>query len=247
MQTPETVLVGYFVLAFAIAWSGVLFADSAGGMFVAMVLGPSVASLTLTAASEGAHGLRELGSRALRWRVGARWYAMLGLAPGVLVVAIVTAGPGVTRGPLGLAVIGLVAGVFEELGWSGFATPRVLRRFGWFDAGLVLGIPWAIWHALPDYALTHNAYGTLWFPHMLEWLVALVGFRVLMTWVYSRTESVGLAMLLHASFTGSQVVLWPQTSPAAELVWYGTFACMLWVAVAIVIVLVERRVEATAR
>lgn len=240
-------LVGYFVMAFTIAWSGVLLAGSPAGMFVAMLLGPSLTSIALTAVAGGAHGLRDLGSRVLHWRVGARWYAALLLAPSVLVIALTAVGPGPHLGSLALAPIGLAAGMFEELGWTGFATPRLLRRFGWFDTGLVLGIPWAIWHALPDHAATHAAYGALWLPHMLEWLVALVGFRVLMTWIYTRTESVGLAMLLHASFTGSQLVLWPQTSPAQELVWYGTFACMLWVAVAIVTALAERRAEATAR
>ncbi len=229
----------YFVLAFAIAWGGVLVAaslDGGGWVFVAMLLGPSLASLGLTAWLEGAHGLRDLGRRVLRWRIPARWYATLLVAPAVLVGALTAAGPGAHVEPLAplFAAFGFAAGFFEELGWTGFATPRLLRRLGWFDAGVVLGVTWALWHVLPDYLSMHGTLGALWLPHMLEWIVALVGFRVLMTWVYSHTESVGLAMLLHASFTGSQLLLWPATPAAAELIWYGTFASALWVVVAIV-------------
>lgn len=54
--------------------------------------------------------------------------------------------------------------------------------------------------------------------------------------LYEQTGSVLLGMLLHASFTGSQAVLWPRAAPpSAELLWYGLFAVGLWVVVAAVL------------
>jgi len=128
------------------------------------------------------------------------------------------------------AIAGSGAGIFEELGWTGFATPRLLQRCSWFQTGLWLGLLWAAWHVLPDY-LGSAAHGPLWIAHVLEWFVALVAFRIFMTWIYSCTRSLALAMLMHASFTGSQALLWPSAaSPSDELIWYGAFALALWIA-----------------
>jgi hypothetical protein len=65
-----------------------------------------------------------------------------------------------------------------------------------------------------------------------------------MTWVYSHTRSLLLGALLHVSFTGGQSLLWPQTTWAGELIWYGVFAGMLWTAVAVVTLLTRRVVVA---
>lgn len=239
-------LLGYFALAFAISWGAVLLAIRQPLpylVFVAMLLGPSLASIGLTLALDGTRGLRELTHRLLRWRVGLRWYAWLLLAPALLslVLGLLSRSspvfvPTATSNIAVLAlVVGLVAGVFEELGWTGFATPRLLRGRSWLEAGALLGIPWAVWHALPD-RLLGAGYGSLWTAHMLEWIGALVAYRILMTWIYGHTKSLLLGMLLHASFTGSQSLFWPRAAPPeAELLWYGLFALALWVVVAVVV------------
>lgn len=87
----------YFALAFTLSWAGVLLViggpggipgttEQAGRLFplafLAMLVGPSVASILLTAIVSGKGGLREFLSRLLRWRVGARWYVVaLATAP----------------------------------------------------------------------------------------------------------------------------------------------------------------------
>ena len=241
----------YFGLAFGIAWGGVAFVAWLGSRpltFVTMLLGPAVASLTLTAFLEGKEGLRSLARRLLRWRVGARWYSSALVAPSLLALILgwlsrwsphfapALATGASTRALVTTAIVaGLGAGVFEELGWTGFATPRLLRRHSWLGAGATLGLVWAVWHVLPDF-LGRAVYGRWWTLHMGEWIVALVGFRCFMTWIYARTESVPLAMLLHATFTGGQVLLWPTPGwPSAEPVWYGIFAVALWIVVGLVV------------
>lgn len=250
MHSRKAVL-GYFALAFWISWAGVMLTagqSSAAPVFIAMLLGPSLASVGLTGALEGVRGLRALAQRMFDFRVRARWYVTLLVPP--LVITFVLFGlasfssaflPAIVFSPRpGIVVaaavmVGLCAGFFEELGWTGFATPRLLEQRSWLHTGILLGIPWAVWHMLPDYVHEIDRYGRLWEVHILEWLVALVAYRVFMTWVYSRTRSMPLGMLLHASFTGSQLLLWPTTSVPAELVWYGFFAFAFWIVVAAVV------------
>lgn len=248
----------YFVLAFAISWGGILAVASRTGLpatapgseqkfllvFLAMLAGPSLACLGLTAALEGTRGLRALWRRLARWRIRTVWYPTLLVAPGLLLLilaALSLVSPAFMPGPANGAwrfeyalIGGFLAGSCEELGWTGFATPRLLRRHGWFSAGVRLGPLWAAWHVLGDYWGGAH-YGGMWLAHMLEWFVALTAFRVLMTWAYDRTGSLLLGVLLHASFTGAQALLWPaRASVTQELVWYGLFAAALWVVVAAV-------------
>ena len=168
-------LLWYFGLAFGISWTGVLLSEAQHSpiiWFVAMLLGPATAGLVLTALFDDTRGLRDLAQRLLRVRLG-RWYAMPLVAPLILVavLAVLSASSPsytprlfTTSSPQTLVVFALLAGVgagvFEEIGWTGFATPRLLRRYAWFDVGLIIGIPWAIWHMLPDY-LGHANHGAL--------------------------------------------------------------------------------------
>ena len=75
-------LLGYFALTYGISWGGILIVLGAAAfdltvlrpldtdlIFVSMLLGLSIAGLTMTALLEGRAGLHELGSRLLRWRV----------------------------------------------------------------------------------------------------------------------------------------------------------------------------------
>ena len=148
----------YFALAFAVSWAGVLFVVGPGGipttvehlmtigpaMYVAMLAGPSVAGLLMTSLVSGRAGLREVLARLLKWRVGWRWYAVALLTAPFLVMTVSLALSVLSaeflpaifmtndKAPLllsGLAA-GLIVGIFEELGWTGFAIPRMRRRYG---------------------------------------------------------------------------------------------------------------------
>jgi hypothetical protein len=148
----------YFGLTFAISWGGVLLVI--GGWphatavkaqdhplfplaVLATLAGPSVAGLLLTAVLEGRTGLRNLASRFQPRRVTARWYALLLAAPLAaiastgLIAAVVAdarlglAGAGDPGAIIGLAMlVGALAGLCEEIGWTGFVVPRLLDRHG---------------------------------------------------------------------------------------------------------------------
>ena len=97
-------MLSFYTLAFAISWGGFLLVVGLGPggisatpqqlqkdvpyAVLAMVLGPGLAGILLTALIDGRAGLREFRSRLLRWRVGARWYAVALLTAPILITAV---------------------------------------------------------------------------------------------------------------------------------------------------------------
>jgi membrane protease YdiL (CAAX protease family) len=248
-------LFGYFALCFGISWGGILIVLAAKGfslatlqsldmglIFALMLLGPSASGLILTAKLDGRAGLRQLGSRLTLWKLGLRWYAVALLTAPILLLAIlwplsaVVAPVFAPRFQWALLAVGLFAGTFEEIGWTGFATPRLLARRRAGAAGLLLGLVWAFWHLLVDFRYNFKVMGMVWpMEFAIVYLATLTPYRLLMTWVYRNTGSVLLAVLMHASFTGWLLVLFPATSLTQSLSWQTAFAIMLWLAVALVL------------
>jgi len=228
----------YYVLTFVISWGAILLAVGPGGFLsttatspafplvgVAALLGPSVAGLLATGLVGGKAGYRDLFSDLRRWRVGWRWYAvalltaplatlvtlaLLSLATTPMVPGILTADDKAALLLTGVST-GLLVPVFEEVGWTGFATPRLLERHGIVATGILMGLLWGAWH-LPLFAGSVAAAGevppALFLGTMLfSWLVP---YRVLMVWAYARTRSVLLGMVMHVPIVVSQYVLNPE-------------------------------------
>jgi membrane protease YdiL (CAAX protease family) len=133
--------------------------------------------------------------------------------------------------PLGL-LFGLVAGLFEEPGWSGFADPRMRARLGPVAGAVVLGLLWGLWH-LPvvDSLGAASPHGHGWPAFFVAFVLVLTSLRVLISWVYNRSGSLLLAQLLHASSTGFLVVLGPaHVTPAQEAGRYGCYGLLLGLA-----------------
>jgi CAAX protease family protein len=136
---------------------------------------------------------------------------------------------------VGGLVVGLLVPFFEEIGWTGFATPELRKRHGVLATGLIVGLLWGVWH-VPFYAATDN--GPV--PPALNvaailffWLLP---YRVLMVWVYDHAQSVLMAMLMHLSNNIYVFVL--PGSPAfvgiPALIFNLVFGATLWVLVAAV-------------
>ncbi len=250
---------GFFTLAFGISWCCILVIFAFTGMdlsslqpveggliFLAMLLGPSVSGVVCTVLVEGRAGLLALGLRAIHWRVPVRWYAVALLTVPAILLVVLSLLSGLVdpvfapRFQWWLFGLGLLAGTFEEIGWTGFATPRLLARKSLIVAGLSLGGIWALWHLLADFRYNAGALGAAWpLEFFITYLLALTPYRLLMTWVYSHTQSVLLALLMHASFTGSLLVLVPVVPASLGFYWQLAFAVALW-AVVVVVTLQER-------
>jgi membrane protease YdiL (CAAX protease family) len=194
----EHPLGAFLLLAFAISWfpfvAGALGAGD--GMVVLGAFGPGIAAALVTRWTGGS--VRTWFRGLWKWRVPAPFYLYaLGLPP--LLVALtnlelaglgeaVDTGPAVEVIPeyLGtLVLVALLGGGQEEPGWRGFALDRYQAHHSPLRATLLLGLVWGAWH-LPVYGLAGMG-GPLMFVTFY-------------TWLYNRTGSVLLCVLLHSSF-----------------------------------------------
>jgi uncharacterized protein len=248
----------YFSLVFAISWGGIVAAVGPGALFgteydprklsqfvyVAALAGPFVAGVVMMGLVDGRACFRDLVARLGKWRVDLRWYAIALLLAPVLTAAILLLMSLTSRAFLptivtttdkaGLVltgvVMGLVVGFCEELGWTGFATPLLRRRFGILATGLVIGLPWGFWH-LPLFSGNASAFGDLAPSAYLAVLLFsfLPPYRVLMVWVHDGTQSVCVVILMHAALVVAQVVIIPPTlSEMAVVALDLIFGGLLW-------------------
>ncbi len=220
-------------------------------VILALLAGPSVTGVLMTGLVYGRAGLRALLTRLFRWRVGARWYAValltaplfvaavlftLSLFSPIFLPSIVTTDNKLSLLLTGITV-GLVGGFLEELGWTGFATAEFRRRYGILATGLIMGLLWGAWHFMVTFWMSGDASGALNLALYLPSVVASVGelpaFRVLMVWVYDRTESLLLAVLMHASLIASTLfILNSATAGVPAVAWHFVLAVVLWMGVA---------------
>jgi membrane protease YdiL (CAAX protease family) len=268
-------LLSYFALTFAITWSLFVFAvGGPGGIpatkeefttlpllaILAVLVGPSVSGILLTGLLYGREGFRDLLTRMRRWRVGARWYAVALLtAPLVFTAVLIPLSlispvflPGIFASEAKVSlvlmsiVVGLIVGIFEELGWTGFAVPTLLKlRYGVLSTGLIVGVLWGAWHLLGNDIWASVATSGGLPPALFAvgvGLVLLVGqlpaYRVLMVWVYDRTGSLLVAILMHASYSACTFILGPVAGPGARsgvylLAYVIASAAVTWVIVAV--------------
>jgi uncharacterized protein len=188
------------------------------------VFAPSLVALALTSREEGRDAVQALLRRTLLWRVGARWYVfavgyMAAIKLAVALVHRVATGAWPAFGPEALYV--MIAGTAvstpvqagEEIGWRGYALPRLAGRLGLGPASLVLGVVWACWH-LPFFFIAQtDAYGQS-FP---MYLLSVTAISVAMTWLYWRTSgSLLLTMLLHAAINNTKDLVPSAPLPAAS-------------------------------
>jgi uncharacterized protein len=245
----------YFALTFAISWMGALFVAAPHLMrheplpkmtgilmFPAMLLGPSLTGIVLTRVGDGRAGVRSLLSRMFQWRLPAIWYAVLLVPPALVLIVLfglkTLVSPSYAPNLFLTGILfGVPAGYLEEIGWMGYAFPKMGSPNNALATSLLLGLLWSIWH-LPviDYLGTATPHGTYWFPFFLVFTAAMTAMRVLICWIYSNTKSLLLAQLMHVSSTGSLVIFSaPRLTAGQEVMWYGLYAIALWVTVAIVV------------
>lgn len=257
IDAPLGALIRFVGLTLLLSWGvflpvvlGFVPVERATPLVVSSIFGPSVAALVLTWRTDGTVGVRRLLARLVRVRVPLRWYAatllpvVLGLLGWLVLRTTGEAGPlGQFGGDLGSLPLPVIVALFlisslgsgalaEELGWRGYALPRLQARLGALSASLLLGFVWAIWH-LPVFVLT-DAVTTLPFSWYLPRLLAI---SILMTWIFNHTRgSVLHAVLLHAAVNGTEAfVSGSLDTPLLDLQ-YGQVMTVLTVAAALFVV-----------
>ena len=81
-------------------------------------------------------------------------------------------------------------------------------------------------------------------PPLLFYVGVLPAYRVLMVWVYERTESLLVAMLMHATLTANtNFILSPPVRGVSFMIYYFVLAAALWIVVAAVAMANRRRLS----
>ena len=237
-------LLSYFSMCFLIAWSvwipaGILAPDMPA-LTLPGAWAPTLAALLITFFTEGLSGVKNLLSGLLKWRVGVRFYVFaIFVTLGLLLLAVsfnVLLGgspPGIEaiaarfgipseQALLFIAISPLVfittifAGgpIAEELGWRGYAQPRMQARTGAAFAGLAIGFIWSLWH-LPMFFFFPSVTGQL----PIEYYIPLISAEgVLFAWLYNRTGgSVLLCVLFHAGINFALGVVGIEALMASKL------------------------------
>jgi membrane protease YdiL (CAAX protease family) len=255
-------LIIYFVLAYAIAWigsfvlggpkflSGELFEfEDIGKMALVALSAPFISGLLMTYLADGKSGLKKFYVRAINYRVGGRWYLPLLIFPILLLTVSIVLG--VLISPEMLPVFqwlgimaGPMAGFFEETGWMGFAYPKMSIKKSVLGAAIGLGIIHGIWHFAFDFLAQFNFLGGFYFPYFVGFLFHIIGLRVLIVWVYENTNSLLLAMLMHASSTGFYGIIMPTTmEPVNWAIFYVVYGVTCSLAALIVILIYGRTLK----
>jgi membrane protease YdiL (CAAX protease family) len=228
-----------------------------------LTIGPILTSLVLISIIDGKNGLREFLSRLFRWRVSVRWYIIaLLITPVFALVTLLALSstsplyvPGIfaSKDKVTLLVsallAGLAGGLLEEPGWTGFAIPKLRMRYSVFATGLIVGLLWGAWHFIVAFWGSGTPSGEfslmLFLPQLLFYVAVLPPYRMLMVWVYDKTESLLISMLMHASLTGSILFIFMPLSISGTplLIWYLVLAIAFWVAVVIIFLSKRKSLE----
>lgn len=178
------------------------------------LFGPMVAAFVITTVVSGRSGTIDLAHRMLRWRVPVRWY-VVALSPLVfgaigLCVMVVRGesppalsefgrmGGAPTLHPLLLFLALIVLnGYAEEVGWRGFALPRLQERRGPLVASIILAVPWAIWH-VPSFFILES-YRDMNALMFVGFFFGIACGSIVLTWIYNATgSSIFMLALYHA-------------------------------------------------
>ncbi|WP_255195014.1 CPBP family intramembrane glutamic endopeptidase [Halorarius litoreus] len=217
--------------------------------------GPTVGALVVTWRLEGVAGVRRLLGRFVQFGVPARWLALAVLLPfvlaGIAALGALALGESVVPtlpggAPLFFLPVVFIVNVFvggpiaEELGWRGFAVPRLRGRYGVVGSGLLVGVVWAAWHApfylLPGSSVVVGGFPFAWFA------VVVVAYSVLFSWLVTGAgDSVVPAVLFHAGTNTAAGSL--GLVPTDSIVALALYALVLYATVGGVALTSRRRTE----
>ena len=228
----------YYFLAYAISWivfipyllaeRGIMPGNYNLFFYTLHTFGPALAAVIMTAIIAGKAGLDELRQRIRQWRAPWQWYLFILLGIPALVLLGIILQPGALAGFHDLTPLLLVGYPFyfvatffgggplgEEVGWRGFALPRMQKQYGPLWGTLLLGILWSCWH-LSDFltASKGGGQGTGWATFLINFPVftlSVVSLTIMMTWIYNHTGgSIFTAILAHTSVNILEVLLIPR-------------------------------------
>ncbi|CAN5738377.1 type II CAAX endopeptidase family protein [soil metagenome] len=214
-------------------------------------VGPTLAAYIMNRITEGPEGVLRLRRRLTQWRTNWKWYvfSLLGIPAAVLLGIFVLPGARASfhglpasflvSYPINFVVIFFLGGPLgEEIGWRGFALPRMQSHYGPLWGTLLLGLLWTGWH-LPHFLTSAQRGGpgtsfATFLTNFSIFFLMVMAITVIFTWVFNHTQgSLFMAILLHASINalGSLMLLFPvpivTNTDLALLIGFGVLAGLI--------------------
>lgn len=239
MRSNRSLLIAFFALTFALSWIiWVPVMTSSFGLpgfqfppagLVGAIM-PGIAAVVVAALGGDRTGVGSLLRQVKVWRVAAGWYLIAVLLMPAL-IGLVFAVSSFWRGAslpapefslgalLFMVLIQTPNTLLEEIGWRGFALPRMAQAQGWLAASLTLGVIWAAWH-LPYWISAPNVHQYGPAAVVLFFVMPMSG-SVFVAWMYRSTGSVLLSWLWHLT-TNTAIAFLPLSSEAIGSLWPQT-------------------------
>jgi len=247
-QDTDHVL-AFFLLTFAVTWAcfitlasgAVAFPTPLGNALVLFgAYAPAMVAIAVTARTGGARGVRALLERIVPHGVRARWYVfavayILVIRLVVIVVHRLVTGGWPRTGPDPLWTMPFAIAIStpfqagEELGWRGYALPRMAARLGFGGAALLLGLIWAVWHLPLFFVVGSDTYGQSFIVYALQ----VIAVSVAMGWLYAHTRGRLLPlMLMHAAINNTRSLA-PGDLPGARDVFGLQASPVAWIGIGV--------------
>lgn len=180
-----------------------------------MAVCPALAALLLVAKESGLRGAKILLNSVFDQAKikDKKWYVLLiFLMPAITLLsywAIRVAGVSLPEAQMPLlatlvfSFVFFVGAIGEEMGWTGYVTDPLQRRWGPLGASIILGVVWAIWHIIP-YTQAPQP------PTWIVWqCLSTVLLRIIMVWLYNRAGKSLFAMVLFHATINVSLFLFP--------------------------------------
>ena len=233
----------FFLITFALSWSCFFAAlRLAGwlqsGMLFVGTIAPALVALALMAWADGRVGLNRFFSGRFVWASSARWYLFaIGYFAVIKATAAIAyrllAGAWPRFGSEAWYVIAIAIVIStpvqagEEIGWRGYALPRLAARLGLRGSSVLLGIVWAVWHLPLFFLPTADKFG----QSFIVYLLGTTTLSVAMAWLYAHTNgSLWMTMLMHSAVNQTTGILLTAV-PGAGNVFALSHSLIAWLTV----------------
>jgi membrane protease YdiL (CAAX protease family) len=226
----------FFLMSYAFTWIVLIpYILSAWGILnggfdflyiIKPFVGPTLAAIIMTYITEGKEGLLRLRKRLGQRRASWQWYLFILVAIPALIFLGITIQPGTLASfqgltprllvtyPLYFVIVFFGVALPEEIGWRGFALPRMQPRYGPLWGTLLLGVLWSFWH-LPFFLTPAHGGGpgtsfATFLTSFSYFFLLVMAIAIIFTWVFNHTGgSIFISNLVHAAIDTPQLVWIP--------------------------------------
>lgn len=208
-------IISFYLLAFGLSWLGWIPQTlHSRGMFpfdsfifnILGAAGPTLAAVIVIWVRQGQKQVGDLFAALVRWRVSPGWFLFVfgywflagGMAVGLMAffgyqVVPLDNLPWISLVPA--FILMLLSNVWEEIGWRGYALPRLQQNYSDRQIALLMGLLWSLWHLPLTLNPNSPMAGLPWFWELLFSLAL----TVIYTWLFNSTGgSLLLVSIFHA-------------------------------------------------